>query len=71
MSPGARLSETRAVVRSDWDPSSPIVTLQAEAGTTYYVFVDGYSDAEANRGGFALTLSAGACGSCGAPSAPS
>ena len=37
MSPGARLSETRAVVRSDWDPSSPIVTLQAESGTLPYV----------------------------------
>lgn len=37
MSPGARLSETRAVVRSDWDPSSPIVTLQSEAGTLPYV----------------------------------
>lgn len=37
MTPGARLSETRAVVRSDWDPSSPIVTLQAEAATLPYV----------------------------------
>src|SRR5690606_16437995 len=37
MTPGARLSETRAVVRSDWDPSSPIVTLQAELGTLPYV----------------------------------
>lgn len=37
MEPGARLSETRAVVRSDWDPNSPIVTLQAEAGTLPYV----------------------------------
>lgn len=37
MMPGARLSETRAVVRSDWDPNSPIVTLQAEAGTLPYV----------------------------------
>ncbi|MBZ0137728.1 MAG: hypothetical protein K8I27_15285 [Planctomycetes bacterium] len=37
MSPGARLSETRAVVRSDWDPNSPIVTLQADAGTLPYV----------------------------------
>lgn len=37
MTPGARLSETRAVVRSDWDPSSPIVTLQAELATLPYV----------------------------------
>ena len=37
MAPGARLSETRAVVRSDWDPSSPIITLQAESGTLPYV----------------------------------
>ena len=37
MTPGARLSETRAVVRSDWDPNSPIVTLQADAGTLPYV----------------------------------
>lgn len=37
MAPGARLSETRAVVRSDWDPSSPIVTLQADLGTLPYV----------------------------------
>ncbi len=37
MTPGARLSETRIVVRSDWDPSSPIVTLQAELGTLPYV----------------------------------
>lgn len=37
MSPGARLSETRAVVRSDWDPGSTIVTLQSEAGTLPYV----------------------------------
>lgn len=37
MSPGARLSETRAVVRADWDPGSPIVTLQSEAGTLPYV----------------------------------
>ncbi|MCA8934786.1 MAG: hypothetical protein KDB68_01150 [Planctomycetes bacterium] len=37
IAPGARLSETRAVVRSDWDPSSPIVTLQSEAGTLPYV----------------------------------
>jgi len=39
MTPGARLSETRAVVRSDWDPSSPIVTLQAELATLPYVQV--------------------------------
>lgn len=39
MTPGARLSETRAVVRSDWDPSSPIVTLQAEMATLPYVHV--------------------------------
>jgi hypothetical protein len=32
LTPGARLSDTRAVVRSAWDSSSPIVTLQAEAG---------------------------------------
>jgi hypothetical protein len=37
MAPGARLSETRAVVRSDWDPSSPIITLQSEAGALPYV----------------------------------
>ncbi len=37
MAPGARLSETRAVVRADWDPGSTIVTLQAEAGTLPYV----------------------------------
>ena len=37
MSPGARLSETRAVVRSDWDPSNPIVTLQADIATLPYV----------------------------------
>ncbi len=37
MTPGARLSETRAVVRADWDPASPIVTLQSEAGTLPYV----------------------------------
>lgn len=39
MEPGARLSETRAVVRSDWDPNSPIVTLQAETGALPYVHV--------------------------------
>ncbi|MCC6465389.1 MAG: hypothetical protein IT463_08640 [Planctomycetes bacterium] len=33
MTPGARLSDTLAVVRSDWDPGSPIVTMQAELGT--------------------------------------
>lgn len=37
MNPGARLSETRAVVRSDWDPSNPIVTLQADIATLPYV----------------------------------
>jgi hypothetical protein len=37
MSPGARLSETRAVIRADWAPGSTIVTLQAELGALPYV----------------------------------
>jgi hypothetical protein len=37
MAPGARLSDTRAVVRSDWEPSGSIVTLQAETGALPYV----------------------------------
>lgn len=37
LSPGAKLSDTRAVVRADWDPSSTIVTLQSDHGTLPYV----------------------------------
>ncbi|MDC1141850.1 Ig-like domain-containing protein [Planctomycetota bacterium] len=37
MVPGAKLSDTRAVVRSDWDAASPIVSLQAEHGSLPYM----------------------------------
>ncbi|MHC4840203.1 MAG: Ig-like domain-containing protein, partial [Planctomycetota bacterium] len=37
MTPGAKLSDTRAVVRSDWDSASPIVSLQAEHGSLPYM----------------------------------
>lgn len=33
LSPGARLSDTRAVVRSNWDEQSPIVSLRGRHGT--------------------------------------
>jgi len=33
LSPGARLSDTRAVVRSNWDEASPIVSLRGRHGT--------------------------------------
>lgn len=33
LSPGARLSDTRAVVRSNWDEQSPIVSLRGKHGT--------------------------------------
>lgn len=37
MSPGAKLSDTRAVVRSDWSTDGPIVSLQAEHGALPYM----------------------------------
>ncbi len=39
LSPGARLSDTRAVVRSNWDEQSPIVSLRGKHGTLPYVDV--------------------------------
>lgn len=37
MEPGAKLSDTRAVVRSDWNAEGPIVSLQAEHGSLPYM----------------------------------
>lgn len=37
LSPGARLSDTRAVVRSNWDETSPIVSLRGQRGSLPHV----------------------------------